>query len=113
MRILEAYKKYFWEFYNSLKQNVKDKVDYVLQIVISAERIPAKFFKHLEDGIYEIRVEAGSYSYRIFSFFDDKKLVILLHVFQKKTQKTPRKEIEKAKKIRRDYNADKESKDNK
>ena len=58
MRILEPYKNYFWEFYNSLKQNVKDKVDYVLQIVISAERIPAKFFKHLEDGIYEIRVES-------------------------------------------------------
>jgi len=91
MRILEPYKDYFWDFYNPLKQKVKDKVDYVLQIVISVQRISTKFFKHLEDGIYEIRVEVGSDIYRIFSFFDDDKLVILLHGFQKKTQKTPKK----------------------
>lgn len=93
MRLLEPYKNYFWDFYNPLKKNVKDKIDYVLQIVISVQRIPTKFFKHLEDGIYEIRVEVGSNIYRIFTFFDDNKMVILLHGFQKKTQKTPRKEI--------------------
>ncbi len=75
--------------------------------------VPTKFFKHLEDGIYKIRIEAGGNIYRIFSFFDDNKLVILLHGFQKKTRKTPRKEIERAKKLRRDYYADKESKNNK
>jgi putative addiction module killer protein len=107
MRILEPYKDYFWEFYNPLHQKIKDKVDYVLQIVISVQRISTKFFKHLEDGIYEIRIEVGSNIYRIFSFFDDNKLVILLHGFQKKTQKTPRKEIEQAKKLRRMYYEDK------
>jgi len=107
MRILEPYKNYFWDFYNSLQLKVKDKVDYVLQIVISQERIPAKFFKHLEDGIYEIRMEVKSDIYRIFTFFDDNKLVILLHGFQKKTQKTPRKEIVQAKKLRKDYYDDK------
>lgn len=91
MRILEPYKDYFWDFYNPLKQNVKDKVDYVLHILMSVQMVSKKFFKHLEDGIYEIRVEAGSNIYRIFSFFDDNKLVILLHGFQKKTRKTPRK----------------------
>jgi phage-related protein len=113
MRILKPYKNYFWDFYNPLKQNVKDKIDYVLQIVISVERVPAKFFRHLEDGIYEIRVGVGSNIYRIFTFFDDNKLVILLHDFQKKTQKTPRKEIERAKKLRKDYYDDKESKNDK
>jgi phage-related protein len=113
MRILETYKNYFWDFYNPLKQNVKDKMDYVLQIVISVQRIPTKFFKHLEDGIYEIRIEVGSNIYRIFAFFDDNKLVILLHGFQKKTQKTPRKELERAKKLRKDYYNDKESKNDK
>jgi phage-related protein len=103
MRILEPYKNYFWDFYNSLQLKLKDKVDYVLQIVISQERIPTKFFKHLEDGIYEIRIEFKSDIYRIFTFFDDNKLVILLHGFQKKTQKTPRKEIVQAKKLRREY----------
>ena len=113
MRILEPYKNYFWDFYNPLKQNVKDKIDYVLQIVISVQRVPTKFFKHLEDGIYEIRIEVGSNIYRIFAFFDDNKLVVLLHGFQKKTQKTPRKEIERAKKLRKDYYHDKESKNDK
>jgi phage-related protein len=113
MRVLEPYKDYFWEFYNPLKQSVKNKIDYVLQIMISVERISTKFFRHLEDGIYEIRIEADSNIYRIFAFFDDKKLLILLHGIQKKTQKTPRKEIEKAKKLRRDYYASKESKNNK
>lgn len=113
MRILEPYKDYFWDFYKPLNQKVKDKVDYVLQILISIQKVSTKFFKHLEDGIYEIRIEVGSNIYRIFTFFDDNKLVILLHGFHKKTQKTPRKEIERAKKLRRDYYADKESKNNK
>ncbi|WP_219885152.1 type II toxin-antitoxin system RelE/ParE family toxin [Marinilabilia salmonicolor] len=63
--------------------------------------------------MYEIRIEAGSNIYRIFSFFDDNKLVILLHGFQKKTQKTPRKEIAQAKKLRRMYYDNKESQNNK
>ena len=103
MRKLEPYKNYFWEFYNPLQKKVKDKVDYVLQIIISVERVSTKFFKHLEDGIYEIRIEYRSDIYRIFSFFDDGKLVILLHGFQKETRKTPRKEIERAKKLRSEY----------
>ena len=113
MRILEPYKDYFWDFYNPLNQKIKEKVDYVLQIIISVQRIPSKFFKHLEDGIYEIRIEVGGNIYRIFTFFDDNKLVILLHGFQKKTQKTPRKEIKRAKKLRQDYYEDKESNNNK
>jgi DNA/RNA-binding domain of Phe-tRNA-synthetase-like protein len=48
MRILEPYKDYFWNFYNTLKSNVKEKVDYVLQIIISVDKVPSKFFKHLE-----------------------------------------------------------------
>jgi len=59
MRILEPYRNYFWDFYHALPKSVKPKVDYVLQIVISVERIPQKFFKHLEDGLYEIRIESG------------------------------------------------------
>ena len=103
MRILEPYKDYFWDFYNPLQKKVKDKVDYVLQIIISVERVSAKFFKHLDDGIYEIRVEYRSDIYRIFSFFDEGKLVVLLHGIQKKTQKIPKKEIDRAKKLRREY----------
>jgi len=107
-RVLEVYKEYFWEFFNELPEEVKEKIDYVFEIIISVDRIPKKFFKHVDDGIYEIRVERDSNIYRIFSFFDDGKLVILLHGFQKKTQKLPRKEITKAKKLRKMYYDDKE-----
>jgi phage-related protein len=103
MRTLIPYKNFFWDFYNPLDKKLKDKVDYVLQIIISVERISTKFFKHLDDGIYEIRIEYKSDIYRIFSFFDEGRLVILLHGIQKKTQKTPRKELDRAKKLRREY----------
>jgi phage-related protein len=77
--------------------------------VISIERIPNQFFKHLEDGIYEIRVKIRSDIFCIFCFFDEGRLVILLHAFQKKSQKTPRKEIQKAKRLRTKYYEDKDN----
>ena len=103
MRTIVPFKNFFWDFYNPLDKKLKDKVDYVLQIIISVERISTKFFKHLDDGIYEVRIEHKGDIYRIFSFFDEGRLIILLHGIQKKTQKTPKKEIDRAKKLRRDY----------
>jgi len=103
MRTLEPFEDYYWEFYNKQSKSVQTKIDYVLHIVITIEQIPKKFFKHIEDGIYEIRIKSGSDIYRIFSFFDEGKLVILLHGFTKKSQKLPRKEIKKAIELRRKY----------
>lgn len=103
MRILEPFRDYYWDFYNSQSKSVQTKIDYVLHIIITVEVIPKKFFKHIEDGIYEIRIMSGSDIYRIFSFFDEGKLVILLHGFTKKSQKLPRKEIDKAVGLRRKY----------
>lgn len=67
--------------------------------------MPEKYFKHLEGtkGLYEIRVEVGNNIYRIFSFFDKGNLVALGNAFQKKTQKTPKQEVEKAIKIMEEY----------
>jgi len=59
------------------------------------------------DGLYEIRVQQGSEIYRIFCFFDKGKLVVLANGFHKKTQKTPRSEIEKALKIKNEYESEK------
>jgi len=61
-------------------------------------------------GIYEVRVEVGSDIYRVFSFFDKGQLVILVNGFQKKSQKTPKKEIELAEKLKKQYFDEKESK---
>ena len=54
-------------------------------------------------GIYEVRVEIGSDIYRVFSFFDEDKIIILINGFQKKTQKTPQNEIILAEKLRKEY----------
>jgi len=69
------------------------------------DRIPQKFLTHIEgtDGLYEIRIKEGSDIYRVFCCFDAGRMVILFNGFQKKSQKTPRKEIEKALRIKQDY----------
>ena len=67
--------------------------------------VPKKYFNHMEgtDGLFEIRVEVGSNIFRVFSFFDEGNLVILLNGFQKKSQKTPKNEIELAEKLKKEY----------
>ncbi len=67
--------------------------------------VPKKYFSHVEDtdGLFEIRVEVGSNIFRVFTFFDEGNLVILLNGFQKKTQKTPKNEIELAEKLKKEY----------
>lgn len=72
---------------------------------MTIEMVPKKYFNHMEDsdGLFEIRVEVGSNIFRVFSFFDEGNLVILLNGFQKKSQKTPKKEIELAEKLKKEY----------
>lgn len=105
IRELIFYKHHFEQFSEGLTLKVKDKIDYVLFLVTHAERIPEKFLKHIEGqkGLYEIRVEVGSNIYRIFCCFDKGKLVVLFNGFQKKTQKTPKAEIELALKLMAEY----------
>ena len=73
------------------------------------QRVPETYLKHIEntDGLYEIRVQVGSDIFRIFCFFDKGKLVVLANGFQKKSQKTPSQEIEKAIKIKEEYENEK------
>jgi phage-related protein len=69
------------------------------------ERIPGKFFSHLEgtDGLYEIRIEVRSNIYRVFCCFDEGRIVVLFNGFQKKTKKTPGKELERAIRLKQEY----------
>jgi phage-related protein len=99
------YKNYFYDYFNELPEAVKEKTDYVLFVVQYAERIPAKFFKHIEgvNGLYEIRVNCNGNCYRYFCCNDEGNIVVLFNGFNKKTQKTPLKEIKRAKKIMQAY----------
>ncbi len=100
-----AYKNYFLEFYESQPDNVQAKIEWTLNLIRVTRQVPEKYFKHIESkkGLYEIRVEVGGNIYRIFSFFDKGNLVVLGNAFQKKTQKTPKQELEKAIKIMEEY----------
>ncbi len=60
------------------------------------------------DGLYEIRVQSGSNIFRIFCFFDKNNLIVIENGFQKKTQKTPPNEIERALKIKKEYYEEKQ-----
>ena len=104
-RTVLFYKDYFFEFFNEQSERVKEKIDEVLFLVSVADRIPQKFFKHIEgtNGLYEIRLTHGSNIYRIFCCFDEGKVIVLFNGFQKKSQKTPLKQILKALKIKNAY----------
>lgn len=108
-RQLKTYGNYFLNFYNSLDENIQEKIDWVFEIVKTAEHIPKKFFDHLtgSDGIFEIRIEYESNIYRVLCFFDKGNVVVLINSFQKKSQKTPPKEIALAEKLKKQYFIDK------
>ena len=109
MRQIIFYKNYFREFYDQQEERVQEKIDFVLDLIVSIERVPEKFLKHLSgtDGLYEVRVKSSSNIFRIFCFFDEGKVVVLLHGFNKKTDKTPSKELERASKLKKEYFTDK------
>ncbi len=107
------FRDYFWDFFNSQTEKVKDKIDYVLFLITVTDKIPKKFFQLITDfeGLYEIKVEFESDIFRIFCCFDEGNIVVLFNGFQKKTQKTPKKEIERALKIKAEYFEFKERKE--
>lgn len=110
-RTIKIYKDYFNEFYVAQTDAVRRKISYCLNVVRSVDRVPKTILRSMEntDGLYEIRVEVGSNIFRIFCCFDEGSLVILFNGFQKKTQKTPPLQLERAKKIMKEYFKEKEN----
>ena len=104
-RTIIFYEDYFIDFYKTLDNKVKEKVKYVLDLVKQVDRVPEKFLAPMAgyDGLFEIRVEYQSNIYRIFCCFDQGQLVVLFNGFQKKTQKTPKVEIERAMRLKKEY----------
>ena len=97
-RTIIFYKDYFQDFFVKQRDKVRDKIIWTLELIEDIQKIPETYLKHMEntDGLYEIRVQQGSDIFRIFCFFDQGQLVILMNGFQKKSPKTPKKEINKA-----------------
>ena len=101
-RIL-TYGGYFEAFMETLTLEQQQKVKYGLLLLKTQNRIPAKFVKHIDEGIYELRTEYEGNIFRTFFIFDSDNVVVLFNGFKKKTQQTPKNEIDKAKLIKKAY----------
>lgn len=97
--------QHFVDFYLEQSESVQEKIEYVFTIFRNVQNIPRKFLDHITgtDGLYEIRIEFQSNIYRIFCCFDQGNLVVLFNGFEKKTQKTPKSEIDLALKLKEEY----------
>lgn len=107
MKIREviAYEDHFESFLRSQPEKVQNKIFKIIEAIETLERIPKNYLKFLTGtkGLYEARIQLASNIWRVFCFFDDGKLVILLNGFSKKTQKTPKNEIDKALRLMEKY----------
>lgn len=106
-RKIRTYGGYFEAFMATLTEKEQEKVQYGLLLLKVQDRLPKKFVKLVRDGLYELRTEYNGNIYRVFFIFDEGAIVVLFNGFQKKTQKTPSAEIEKALKIKEAYYGDK------
>jgi phage-related protein len=105
IREVIAYKNYFVDFLTKQPIKVQNKIFKIIEAIETLERIPTTYLKLISgtNGLYEARIQLGTDIWRVFCFFDRGKLVILLNGFQKKTQKTPKNEIEKAINLMKEY----------
>ncbi|MBX9734416.1 MAG: type II toxin-antitoxin system RelE/ParE family toxin [Chitinophagaceae bacterium] len=108
-RVIFFYKDYFQRFFEKLDKKVRAKIVWTFDLIEDLPRVPETYLKHIEntEGLYEIRVQTGSDIFRIFCFFDKGQLVVIANGFQKKTQKTPKNEVELALKIKAAYESEK------
>ena len=98
-----------WDFLEELRIKAETNKDariqykqisfYIQLLQDNGTRLPDNITKHIDDGIWELRPGSN----RVLYFFFKNNTFVLLHHFRKKTQKTPRPEIEKAKTKRTDF----------
>lgn len=102
-RKIIAFGRYYKDFLSTLTDKEIQKVKYVLSLLETKDRMPTKFIKSIRNGLYELRITYNGNIYRLFFIFEEEQIIILFNGFQKKTQKTPPSEIEKALKIKIEY----------
>lgn len=99
------FENYYLDFFEKQNLNVQKKFNWTLLLISTTERVPENYFKYIKgsNGLFEIRVEVASNIYRVFCFFDEENLIIIINGFQKKSNKTPKAEIKKAEIIKTRY----------
>lgn len=109
IRSIKVYGDDFWTFYNKQTKKVQGRILWAIRLVRDIPIVPEKYLKHLTgtDALYELRISSGSDAFRVFCFFDEEQLIILLNGFQKKSRKTPMQELERAKNLKTQYYEDK------
>jgi phage-related protein len=93
------------EFLDTLSPKQALKATWVINLVEDMDVVPAQYFQKMPgtDDLWEIRVKTAGSIFRFLGFFDGRKLVVLSHALQKKTQKTPRQAIRLAEERKRNY----------
>ncbi|MBR5434797.1 MAG: type II toxin-antitoxin system RelE/ParE family toxin [Bacteroidales bacterium] len=103
MKRIIAYKHYFSDFMKKLSDVERKKILRALMLFETEDRIPSHYIKYIRDGLYEFRVSCGNKEFRLFFIYDGETLVVLFNCFTKKTAKAPKREIEKAIKLKEEY----------
>ena len=92
------------EFLDGLDIKMRAKLVMLMKVLQEkGNSLREPYSKHLDDGIFEIRGKIGSDISRVLYFFYYGRKIIITNGFIKKTKKTPKSEIELAKKYREDY----------
>jgi len=110
VRKLVFYKDYYDVFIKNQRPRVQAKIFWTIILIENIEKVPSKYLKYIigSNGVFEIRILTRNDIFRIFCFFNKQNELVLINGFQKKTQKTPQNEIDKALKIKHDYENEKE-----
>lgn len=105
VREVVEYENHFSDFLKMQPEKVQNKIFKIIEAIETLERVPSNYLKAIvgTNGLYEARIGLSSSIWRVFCFFDEDRIVILLNGFTKKTQKTPEKEIDKALKLMKRY----------
>jgi phage-related protein len=103
MKKIVAFKSYYKDFMASMSREEQLKIRRVLALFETQDLIPHHYIKYVGNAIFELRITLPTREVRIFFIYDGDTMVVLFNCFIKKTQKTPKKEIEKAIKLKREY----------
>lgn len=81
----------------------RGKIMRALLLLETEDKIPRHYISYVRDGIYEFRVTSGNKEFRLFFIYDGDQIVVLFNCYTKKTQKAPKREIEKAIRLKEEY----------